>query len=297
MPTLPSKISLVMRSYNEAWAIDDTLKQVFAQDYEGEIELIVIDSGSTDGSHAIIESYKPKHFIILEPGTYVPGVVLNRGFQLATADWVVFLNSDATPVNAQWLSALLTAALESPKPGALFSRQIARPDCQAVFAHDYERCFGPNRESKNWDHFFSMVSCIASKELGLKHPIREDLQYAEDDDWTRRLVELGYEVTLVDASIVMHSHNYTPAQAYKRAMGDAIAVAQAGNIKDESRAWHRDVFLPACKDFVRDFNYCRQNGALSELPHAFRVRYQQRLGRLHGYEEGIRRLKAKQARS
>ena len=295
MPPLPDKISLVMRSYNEAWAIDDTLKQVFAQDYTGEIELIVIDSGSTDGSHEIIRSYHPKEFIILEPGTYIPGVVLNRGFQLATAEWVVFLNSDATPVNDQWLTCLLTAALNTPNPGALFSRQVARPDCQAVFAHDYERCFGPNRESVHWDHFFSMVSCIASKELGLKHPIREDLQYAEDDDWTRRLVELGYQVKLVDDSVVMHSHNYTPEQAYKRAMGDAIAVAQAGNIKDESRAWHRDVFLPACKDFVRDFNYCRQNGALAELPHAFSVRYQQRLGRMHGYDKGIQRLKAKQS--
>lgn len=295
MTPLPEKISLVMRSYNEAWAIGDTLKQVFDQDFKGEIELIVIDSGSTDNSHAIIDSYKPKHFIILEPGTYVPGVVLNKGFQLASADWVVFLNSDATPVNRKWLRKLVTAAVELEKPGALFSRQIARPDCQAVFAHDYERCFGPNRESANWDHFFSMVSCIASKEVGMKHPIREDLQYAEDDAWTRHLVELGYEVSLVEDSVVMHSHNYTPAQAYKRAMGDAIAVAQAGNIKDETRAWHRDVFLPACKDFVRDFNYCREHGAIRELPHAFRVRYQQRLGRLHGYEEGIRRLKARQA--
>ena len=182
-----------------------------------------------------------------------------------------------------------------PEAGALFSRQVPRADCQAVFAHDYDRCFGPNRESANWDHFFSMVSCIAAKSLGLEHPIREDLQYAEDDEWTRRLVALGYRVDLVPESQVIHSHNYTPAQAYKRAMGDAIAVAQAGNIKDEKRAWHRDVFLPACKDLVRDFKYCAQHGALTELIHAFRVRYQQRLGRMHGYDEGIRRLKARQS--
>lgn len=286
MSTLPDKVSLVMRSYNEAWAIADTLKGVFDQDYEGEIELIVIDSGSTDGSHEIIERYNSKDFIILEPGTYVPGKVLNQGFKLSTNDWVVFLNSDATPANKQWLTELLTTAVNSPKLGAAFSRQIPRKDCQAVFAHDYDRCFGPNRESKNWDHFFSMVSCVAYKPTWEKIPIREDLQYAEDDEWTRRLKDDGYEIILAEKSIAIHSHNYTPAQAYKRAKGDAIAVAQAGNVPDVKRSWHRDVFLPAIKDTIRDFSYCKRTGQIGQIPHAYQVRYQQRLGRMHGYNEG-----------
>ena len=41
MNPLPDSITLVMRSYNEAWAIEDTLKAVFSQDYTGSIELIV----------------------------------------------------------------------------------------------------------------------------------------------------------------------------------------------------------------------------------------------------------------
>ncbi len=288
MMTIPDKISLVMRSYNEAWAISETLEAVFNQDYDGEIELIVIDSGSTDGSHDIIRRFNPKEFIVLEPGTYVPGKVLNQGFQLSSSNWVVFLNSDATPANNQWLTELLAAAVDSSKLGAAFSRQVPRDDCQAVFAHDYERCFGPERESANWDHFFSMVSCVAYKPTWEQIPIREDLQYAEDDEWTRRLKAAGYEIILAEKSLAIHSHNYTPAQAYKRAKGDAIAVAQAGNIPDVKRAWHRDVLLPAVKDTLRDFNYCRRNGQLSQLPHAFCVRYQQRLGRMHGYNEGCR---------
>jgi rhamnosyltransferase len=286
MSTLPDKISLVMRSYNEAWAIEDTLNGIFDQDYTGEIELIVIDSGSTDGSHDIIKRYKPKEFIVLKPGTYVPGKVLNQGFRLSTNDWVVFLNSDATPANKQWLTELLTAAINSPKLGAAFSRQIPRDECQAVFAHDYERCFGPGRESKNWDHFFSMVSCVAYKPTWEQIPIREDLQYAEDDEWTRRLKAAGYEILLAEKSIAIHSHNYTPTQAYKRAKGDAIAVAQAGNVPNVKRAWHRDVFLPAIKDALRDFSYCRRTGQIGQVLHAYRVRYQQRLGRMHGYNEG-----------
>jgi rhamnosyltransferase len=288
MNPIPDSITLVMRSYNEAWAIEDTLKAVFSQDYTGSIELIVIDSGSTDGSHEIIQRYNPKELVILEPGTYVPGKVLNQGFRLASNEWVVFLNSDATPANDQWLKELLQAAVDTPKLGAAFSRQIPRDDCEAVFAHDYDRCFGPNRESDKWDHFFSMVSCVAQKSVWEKHPIREDLQYAEDDEWTRRMKDAGLATVLVVESVAIHSHNYTPAQSYKRAKGDAIAVAKAGNIPDVKRRWHRDVFLPSIKDILKDAKYLRAQGKLSELPRAFQVRYQQRLGRMHGYNEGCR---------
>ncbi|MBT63170.1 MAG: glycosyl transferase family 2 [Puniceicoccaceae bacterium] len=288
MKPIPDSITLVMRSYNEAWAIEDTLKAVFSQDYAGEIELIVIDSGSTDGSHEIIQSYQPKEFIILEPGSYVPGKVLNQGFQLASHEWVVFLNSDATPKDDQWLQQLLQAAVNTPKLGAAFSRQVARDDCEAVFAHDYDRCFGPKRESDQWEHFFSMVSCVAQKSVWQQYPLREDLQYAEDDEWTRRMKEAGYATRLVVESVIIHSHNYTPEQSYKRAKGDAIAVAQAGNVPSMSLTWFAGVFLPALKDSIKDFQYCLQRHRLREVPHAFRVRYQQRRGRIDGYKEGLR---------
>jgi rhamnosyltransferase len=291
MNPLPPSVSVVMRSYNEAWAIGDTLNALFNQDYHGEIDLIVIDSASTDGSHEIIRRFNPREFIILEPGTYVPGKVLNQGLQLARNDWVVFLNSDATPANNQWLTELLQFAVDTPDLATAFSRQIPRPDCQAVFAFDYDRCFGPNRESVHWDHFFSMVSCVVNRPIWQKIPFREDLQYAEDDEWSRRLIAAGYRVGFVGNSIAIHSHNYTPAEARKRARGDAIAVAQAGNVPDIRRRWHRDVLVPTVRDAMRDFQYCLRNRKLTEWPHAVRVRYNQRLGRLEGYRIGCQRAK------
>lgn len=290
MPNLPDSVSIVMRSYNEAWAIAETLKQVYQQDYTGEIELIVIDSGSTDNSHSIIQSYHPQTFIILEPGTYVPGVVLNKGFQLASHEWVVFLNSDATPKNNQWLSSLLKAAITLKNPGALFSRQVPRHDCLPIFALDYARCFGPKRVSKNWEHFFSMVSCIAPKSLGLTEPIREDLQYAEDDDWTRRLKAKGYAIEFVPESVVIHSHNYTPKEAYKRTKEDAYAIAHAGHAGNRPRAWFRDVLLMTVRDSITDTLFAIKEKSLSQISHNWKIRYQQRLGRTHGHNEALKKV-------
>jgi rhamnosyltransferase len=281
MRPFPQAISVVMRSFNEAWAIGDTITQLFAQDFDGEIELIVIDSGSSDGSIEIIRKTGRAKLIQIPLGTYVPGVVLNQGAREATHDWIVYLNADATPVGKNWLTALIEPCLGDPKFGAGFSRQIPRPDCKAVFAHDYDRCFGPDRDSKNWDHFFSMVSSITHRSVLDQHPIREDLQYAEDDEWTRRLAAAGFSIPYAIDSVVMHSHNYTIKQSYKRLFGDAKAMAAAGTAPQE-----KNQVLGWLADSLRDAKWCLKNHQLGGLPFATAVRFAQRLGRRDGNRAG-----------
>src|SRR5436190_17313721 len=207
-------ITLIMRSFNEAWALRDTLPALRAQDYAN-WELIVFDSGSNDGSVELIRAAQPRHFIQLLPHDYNPSRVMNQGMELARTEVVIFLNADATPQGTQWLRPL-AHALRNPATAAAFSRQIPRPDCAAVFAHDYERCFGDRRESAQWEHFFSMVSSGLRKEIWARRGFLESMQYSEDDEYTRWCRAEGYEVVYVPESVVTHSHNYTPAQAYKR---------------------------------------------------------------------------------
>ncbi len=275
-----------MRSFNEAWAIGETIAQIFQQDFQGEIELIVIDSGSSDASIEIIKKSGHARLIQIPLGTYVPGVVLNQGAREATHDWIVFLNADATPVGKDWLSNLLKACLSRPNFGAAFSRQIPRPDCQAVFAHDYDRCFGPERDSIHWEHFFSMVSSVTHRSVLEKVPIREDLQYAEDDEWTRRLTKEGFEVIYVLESVCMHSHNYTLKQSYKRSFGDAKAIAATSTVLPKHVNYHYYVCLGLLKDAIRDAKWCLRNHRITGIPHAIAVRLAQRLGRHDGHHAG-----------
>ena len=286
MNPLPKAVSVVMRSFNEAWAIGDTIRQLFNQDFDGEIELIVIDSGSSDGSIEIIKQSGRARLIQIPLGTYVPGVVLNQGAREASHDWIVYLNADATPVGRDWLVNLLKPCVDNPKFGAAFSRQIPRPDCQAVFAHDYDRCFGPERESKDWDHFFSMVSSVTHRSVLDKVPIREDLQYAEDDEWTRRLMENGYEIPYAIESVAKHSHNYTLRQSYKRAFGDSKAMAATGDVHPRNVNYHYFVCFGLLKDSIRDAKWCLKNGRATGIPHAVAVRLAQRLGRRAGHHAG-----------
>jgi rhamnosyltransferase len=277
-------VSIIVRSFNEAWALRDTLAALQRQQYNN-WELIVIDSGSSDGSVDLIRRVHPRHFIQIQPQEYNPSRVMNRGMELASSEFGIFLNADATPQNSNWLGPLV-AALQGPQTAAVFGRQIPRPDCHAVYAHDYERCFGPNRDSAKWEHFFSMVSSGIRKDVWARRGFLPKMQYSEDDEYTRWCRSQGYRIVYCPESVVMHSHNYTPEQAYKRSFGEAKALAAVWSGNLSSVNWPRTVLFGWLNDLRRDFIYCARTGRISEFSYAARIRWSQRRARLAGFRAG-----------
>jgi glycosyltransferase involved in cell wall biosynthesis len=87
------KISIVTISYNQAQFLEQAILSVINQDYPN-IEYIVVDPGSTDGSREIIEKYRSKiSKVVLEKDAGAADG-LNKGFSFATGDVFGFLNSD-----------------------------------------------------------------------------------------------------------------------------------------------------------------------------------------------------------
>ncbi len=89
------KVSIVTPSYNQAQFLEETIESVLAQDYP-EIEYVVVDDGSTDGSLEIARRYEDRLHALLARENAGQVAAINRGFERTSGGLMAYVNSDDT---------------------------------------------------------------------------------------------------------------------------------------------------------------------------------------------------------
>jgi glycosyltransferase involved in cell wall biosynthesis len=117
------RISIVTLSYNQSEFLEQAICSVISQDYS-DIEYIVVDPGSSDGSRSIIERYADRIDKIIFDPDEGPADGLNKGFEKATGDIFGFINAD---------DALLPGALKN-----VALKMIDNPKIDVVCGHIYK---------------------------------------------------------------------------------------------------------------------------------------------------------------
>jgi len=201
-------ITIIMRSHNDAAIINDTLKMVYAQTVKG-FELINLDNSSSDGTLEIIKQYNKSGKVLnIEEGKYIPGKALNQAVAMAQGEFVVFLNSDATPADEKWLENLIDRLKWEENIVAVYGRQIARKDAGLLTRMDYERAYpAEGAQGMMSEPIFSFASAALYKKIWEKFKFYEG-GLSEDIEWYCRVVKDGYSCRYIPRSIVYHSHNY-----------------------------------------------------------------------------------------
>lgn len=87
------KISIITSCFNRAATIRDAIESVLAQDYNN-IEFIVVDGASTDGSLEIIREYEDRISTIISEPDHGMYEAINKGIRVATGDVIGLLHSD-----------------------------------------------------------------------------------------------------------------------------------------------------------------------------------------------------------
>lgn len=105
---MPPKLSVITVCLNSADTIGDTLASIADQTFE-DIEHIVIDGGSTDGTQALVQAarHPVARFLSERDGGIYDA--MNRGIEMATGDVVGFLNSDDTFASSNSVARLAAA--------------------------------------------------------------------------------------------------------------------------------------------------------------------------------------------
>ncbi|PYE55908.1 glycosyltransferase family 2 protein [Deinococcus yavapaiensis] len=218
------KVGIIVPTLNPGIQAEALISAVSKQTLQPLLR-VAIDSASTDDS---VRLWREAGWDVLEieRGRFDHGGTRNFAAHYASeADVLVFLTQDAQPISRDWLKRLV-APLASGEVAATFGRQLPRP--QASLFERYARFFNyppvshrmtradiPTRGVKAF--FFSNVCSAVRRDAFFKvggFPERTIMN--EDMLLAGRFLKHGYAIGYVADAPVMHSHEYTLAQQFRR---------------------------------------------------------------------------------
>jgi len=277
--------SILVRARNDEALIARTLEGIFSQKVDFTYEVVVCDDASTDRTREIAALF-PVRFFERPAGPYKPGRTLNALVADAKGEIVVFNNSDAVPLDSNWLSELVRPLLaDRSVPVFAFANQLPRADAQALVRKDSERAFGDGKVQSTWRFFFSLASSATWRRLLVDVPFDEHIQYSEDVEWSWRNSRRASDpvrIAYCPDSHVEHSHNYTVPQLAKRFHGEGVADCE---IFGDRPSLLREV-VGALRETLRDWVYlAKRPRDWREMPCAPVRRLVQRISHWRGMRD------------
>lgn len=220
MDTGKIDVSIVIPAKNEVASVSRCLRGVFSQKTRRVIEVILIDSGSTDGTVAEAEKFAGLTLIRIGPEEFGHGRTRNLGAGKAKGDFLVFLNADAWPADDRWLDDLVAAFEDDAMVAGVYSRHLPKADAPLYMVRDLEKSmprFRMVRDQAGKLDFalFSTVSAAIRRNVWQKFPFDEDVPIAEDQEWAKKILGEGYKIVYEPSSVVFHSHRYSPRQMFR----------------------------------------------------------------------------------
>lgn len=230
--------SIVVPTLNQAAFIEQTLASIAGQNWP-RLELIVIDGGSTDGTHAIVERYRHvvTHFVS-EPDRGQADAI-NKGFALARGDIFAWLNSDDyyLPLAFQRAAAALGGGTEP---------QLVHGAVLLLFEAEMRaKLAAPAPVSREALQVRSMIhqpGAFWTRALWeAAGPLNTDYHFILDWDWWTRAIEKGAFRPLADCLAVYRFHSGHKSSSGSRRRREEILGHVERHAGAEWQAAFRDV--------------------------------------------------------
>lgn len=232
------RATIAIPTFNGIERIEEVLDACLSQTADFPFEVLVIDSGSTDGTLEAIQRHQQVRLHQIPQSEFGHGRTRNLAVRLAKGDYIVFLTHDAVPATRYWLDEILRPFEISDRVACVFGKQVPRPDCCPTVKRDvinHFRSFGPDpfvslqvdnprlksQAERDALAFFSDVNSAVRRSTIEKIPFR-DVAYAEDQALGRDVIEAGLVKAYASLAAVLHSHSY-PLRAYFARMYEEMA--------------------------------------------------------------------------
>lgn len=274
------KCSLVIRAYNEEEHIGRLLEGI-AQQSVRDVEVILVDSGSTDRTVEIARQFGAR-VLHIRPQEFTFGRSLNMGVAAATRDLVVIASAHVYPVYPDWLERLLEP-FSDPRIALTYGKQRGAPTSHfsehQIFHHWYPEVSQPYQPHP----FCNNANAAIRRAFWEVHPYDETLTGLEDLAWAKWAQEQGYAISYVAEAEIIHVHHETPGAVYNRYRREAMAFKR---IFPESHFTFYDFLRLTVFNIMSDLWHAWQQGVLKKhLNSIFWFRFMQFWGTYRGYRQ------------
>jgi rhamnosyltransferase len=195
------------------------------------VELIVVDSGSTDGT--LDSAYDVGAKVIeIPPNEFNHGSTRDYGISLASSEFVILLVQDAEPLDSNLLESILFQ-FKNPEVAGVYGRQIPRPDADLLTKRNLNNWLTGRTQpelrrlqSKDWYEALSPLEklffcnfdnvCSAVRKSVWRQHNFGHVFFGEDIDWAERVLKSGFAIAYEPLAAVIHSHDRPILYEYKR---------------------------------------------------------------------------------
>lgn len=216
------KASIVIRTYNEARHLPQLLRAIRDQQAPFESEVIVVDSGSNDGTVEIAAAHGCR-LVHIEKDRFSFGRSLNIGCEAAAGTHLVFVSGHCIPATASWLRELVEP-LGTHGVVYAYGGQYGHDTSKFSECRLFAKCFPEQRRVPQEGFFCNNANAALLKSAWLEERFDEDLTGLEDMHLARKLVQQGHRIGYVPEAAVWHIHDENWAQIKRRFEREAIAL-------------------------------------------------------------------------
>jgi len=228
-------ISVVIPVKNGGADLVRCLDGIAGQRVDEDVEVVVVDSGSSDGSPERARQAGARVHEI-PASEFNHGRTRNLGAELAGGDVLVFTTQDAYPADESWLGALVSPLRGGGRIAGAYGRQLPHADATPPERYFLDFLYGPEprvqrlrgvEEPTFETTLFSNVNAALPRAVWQEYPFADDLIMSEDQEWSRRVLLAGFELVYEPRAAVFHSHAYTVASAFRRFFDSGVSAERS----------------------------------------------------------------------
>ncbi len=216
--------SIVVRAFNEEKHIGRLFTGISQQNLS-DFEVILVDSGSTDATIAIVsgaDCHFPVKIVRIEPTQFSFGRSLNLGMAEARGDIVVIASAHVYPVYPDWLERLLSPFV-NPKIGLTYGKQRGNKSARISEHQIFAQWYPEHSQIQDNNPFCNNANAAVRRKLWEEHQYDETLSGLEDLEWGRWAIEQNYSISYVAEAEIVHIHEDSPKGIYNRYRREAMA--------------------------------------------------------------------------